>query len=376
MSGVGVRNATLKLPDGTIKTIISSKLPVAPKAITNIDTPKYFYYKTNKFQQVLTNPITYSNLDLNGKVDERTNQVKLLTYFLTLDNSQKLDFFNNTLKGKNTDYKQFLTLLQQQNIVSENYEEVLEISPRIPKYTGKFSVLNINKRIIKNPSTNTDVLTVLYRLNTISFTEIATSSTVSLKIGDQLIINNNDLNTIYEISYIDTGTNEVALINREGYYPVTISTDTFVINSKFLDQLLVQIPLSKDKYTVLFVKAINSTLNVEADYWGNSVAFFTNELVDFVNLESNINFLSYFTENVASLENSLTVLQEQNLKPISTGVLPPVPVLDVASLKVEVVNSHKQEASLFEDIRKKYSEKKIIETKITATDTSISQNKI
>jgi len=371
LSGVGVRSATLRLPDGTIKPIITSSLPIAPKEIASIPKPTFFYSRNNKKALNLTDPYTFVKIDLNAIIPTESTNTKILLYELTLDTSEKVDYFNNSLKATDMSHDNFLQAMSDQEIATISYEESYPLNSRLPKYSGNFSILEVNKKTLTLPDATTESVLTLYRFNTLLYKDLITDSDVSLRLHDTLVVNNGSRNTIYEVTFLDSGTNEVALLRREGFNSIIVGTDVLSIESKYQTNLEVEIPITKNKSLMIFAKGINPLLNIESVGWGTGFGLAPNELISFENIVAGETFLNFYSNNAKNLEDGLNLLKEEFTKPASLGISPNLPILDTVNFKVVVINDHKKEASVMETIKQKYSEKKAIDSKIANLDTAI-----
>jgi hypothetical protein len=379
MAGLGTRSATLVLPDGQRKIIISSELPTEPEPITQIEKPRFFKKKNNRANESLIDPYLYMSVNMTGKIKDTTDKIMVKRMVLTIDNTTKLDYFNNSISNVNVSYEQFLKDLVEQDITNVEYDEVVSMPPKDPKYTGEFDVLStymkeINK-IINN--TETPVKRTIFKLNKHTYNDVANSmAEISLKVGDELIVSaDENRNTVYKIETIDTGTNEVSLIRTEGHQIVTIGVGKLIINSKYNEKLLVDIGVSKDEYSVFFFKPVNPNMNVINTDWGNGIGIYTNELIDFDNPENNVNLYDFFEENVQNISNSIKLLTSESLIPSSGALIPNTPILNADDFTIDYINSHKENTGSTKSLKKKYAEKEETKSKISNLDNEINNKK-
>lgn len=379
MSGLGTRSATLILPDGQKKIIISSELPSEPEPISQLEKPAFFKKRNNRANEALIDPFIYTSINLTGKIKYDTSKVLIKRFILDINNTTKLDYFNNSINDTNTEHDELVNNLTEQDIDYKAYEEVIDMSPKDPKYTGEFDVLSIYTKDVNKIVNNTEVPVKrsIFKLNKHTYNDVENDmAEVSLKVGDELIIaSDENRNTVYELETIDTGTNEISLIRREGYQIVTIGVGKLIINSKFDEKLLVDIGVSKDEYTVLFFKPLNPNMDVVNINWGDGIGLYTNELIDFDSPENNVNLFDYFETNVQNISNSIEILTSESLIPTSKALVPNNPVLDVDDFDIDYVNSHKEDTGSTQSLRKKFAEKEEIKSRISSIETEIDNKK-
>lgn len=379
MSGLGTKSATLILPDGQKKIIISSELPSEPEPIKQLEKPEFFKKKNNRANEALIDPLTYISINLTGKIKDNTDRVFMKRFVLDINNTTKLDYFNNNINDSNTPHDQLLQDLVEQDISYKAYEELVIMPPKDPKYTGEFDVLDIKTKDINKIVNNTEVPVkrTVYKLNKHTYNDVANEmAEISLKVGDEMIVAvDENRNTVYEIDTIDTSTNEVSFVKKEGYQIITIGVGTLIINSKFDEKLLVDANISKDEYSVFFFKPLNPNMNVINIDWGDGIGLYSNELIDFDSPENNVTLFDFFESSVQDISNSIKLLTSEGLTPSSKALIPNAPVLNEDDFSVDYINSHKENVGSTQSLRKKYAEKEEIKSRMTNLDTEINNKK-
>lgn len=371
LTSIGTRRAVLRLPGGAIKEIITTDLPQAPDAITNLQVPVTFYSKRNRKFEYFRDPLPFIKLDLTGKVRENYEQVKVKTIIPTLDTTSKSDYFNNNFLTNNIAYDDMVANLNTQEIVFDEFEEVLPMEVKTPRFTGSFNVISIGKRDLAQ---NTSVIqnATVYRLDTLLFTDNDTKASVSLKLGDRLVLmSNTSQNTIYEISFIDPATNRIAVVRKEGFTPITVGSSILSIWNDFSKAVSVAVPIKSIEPMVIFVKGINPLLNIEGSEWGTGVGVNSSVLLDAENLDREVNLRQFENEEVVDYSRSLKVAAEQSIIPASEALTPNTPVLAPSNFIVETLNDHKKGSEALEKIKQKYGDKLKIEGEINKTDSLI-----
>lgn len=117
IAGVGDSDTSVRLPDGSFRKVITSKLKTSAKDIVNVQSPTRFEYKNNWFFEDFLNPLMYITVDVSNQIPVDTERIITKKYLLELDNEVKLKFFNDNWKNKSTlDFSEFNEQLVEQNI--------------------------------------------------------------------------------------------------------------------------------------------------------------------------------------------------------------------------------------------------------------------
>jgi len=379
IAGINARSATLILPDGQKKIIISSELPAEPEPISQIEKPLFFKKINNRANENLINPYLYTSINLTGKIKDRTSRVLVKRFILDINNTTKLDYFNNNINNINTPHDQLMDDLVTQDITYTDYEEVINMPPKNPKFTGEFDVLDVYTKEVNKIINNTEVpvKTNIYKLNKHVYNDVDNGmAEISLKVGDELIVaSNENRNTVYKISTIDTSTDEVSVVRTEGHQVIAIGVGQLIINSKFDEKMLVNVGVSKDEYTVMFFKPLNPNMSVINVSWGDGIGYYSNDLIDFDSPENNVNLIDFFNDTVQDISKSIKLLTSEGLTPSIDALTPNTPALSVDDFSVDYINAHKENEGSTKSLRKKYAEKEEIKSRIANLDTAIDLKK-
>lgn len=371
LTSLSTRRAVLRLPGGDIKEIITTDLPTAPDTISNLQVPLVFYKKRNRTYEFFRDPLPFIKLDLTGKIRENYERVKVKTIIPILKDSNDVDFFNNNFLTNNIDYASMVTKFGAQAILFDEFEEILPIEDKTPRYSGSFNVISVGKRDANQADPTNPVIqnTTVYRLDTLLYIDNNTSSSVSLKTGDKLVLlSATSQNTIYEISYVDTGTNQVGVIRKEGFTPITIGASVLSIFNDYSRGLLVDVPIKSTENQIIFIKGINVLLNIEGADWGTGIGVNNASLIDAENLDLKIDLRQYENLNVTDYSKSLKVIGEQSVIPVSEALVPNTPVLSADLFIVDVTNDHIKGSDAIEKIKIKYGDKLKLEAEINKTN--------
>jgi hypothetical protein len=361
--------ASIRMPDGSYKTLVSAKLPIEEKEITKLEIPTEFTLSTNRIEEKLINPIISLPIDLTNSIDYTVKKCKVLILYHTLDNQDKVNFFDLNVKNRILSLEALLAELEKVQIESSSFEEILPIKSRRSKFFGNFSIINIAK---ENISINggSPLSKNLYFLDNILYKDIINNANLQLKVGDVLIINDNNRNSKVIIDYIDVGRKCVHLRPIEGNAIIQIGTDSLSIDPSFEEKSIIELPIMPDKFISVFIKPINDNLEIETSSWGFGFSLYTNEL------KNNNKLLSEVKDNFNLVIDSIKSITEQSIKPISKLIPLDKPKLEPSNFRVEIINTHKLLGSNKDIVKKKYSEKIAIESSIAALDTVNDQLKI
>ena len=209
--------------------------------------------------------------------------------------------------------------------------QIFPINYKTIKYSGSFDVLKIESDTLNNK--------VWFHLNTLNYYDVVDGTTLTLAIGDELVLNNRNSSTRYQINDISTAysTFRVTLERLEGYDPVPIGQNVLTYYSDLESQSSVKISIGFDEYTVIFIRPINTDNLIKSQTWSNGMSFYSNDLV--LSTNSNINMVDYYISTVSDYGTLLKDLISITI-PSSQGITPNAPVLDSNNIKVVQTNQH------------------------------------
>ena len=375
MAGLNDRPAMIQQADGSTQIIFNYGVPREPDLITSIPTPQVFRTKDNDVYNLLYDPILYTRIDASAIMDSDIMKVKIKRLILDLDDTTKLDFFNNVIDGNTFEYEQILSDFTDHDIKYEDTEFILDVSPRLPRKKGYFNVINsrvIDDYIVRIDNTNVITKKIVYKLNQIIYTNTEDGSTLSLKNADKLVLNDGHYNTIYQIDTIDAGTGEVVLNRIEGYGTLSPGTDVLYVYPDGVTEQYLDIPVSKDQYTVLFFKPISKDYNIQNLEWGYGTGFYTNNLIQYDGQET---LLTFFDSSVGDLKSGIKQITEERTIPISMAITPNTPVVASTDFRVEKINIHKEDTESLIETRKLLSSKDGLKSEITNLESIITGEK-
>ena len=140
-------------------------------------------------------------------------------------------------------YDEFLQQIVERNISYVLDEDVVDLPPRVKRYTGNFSVLRISDVTSTDVINGASVTTQRkqYKLNKIFYTDVEADfdDTVQLSVGDSLEVLSNPISTRYKVTNVDSSTNTVIVELVEGSDPIRIGADQLKIASSLEDNVQV-----------------------------------------------------------------------------------------------------------------------------------------
>ena len=257
ITNVGGQNSSIRLSDGTFRKLVLAKLPTEAIDLTSINSIENFNIKPNWFFEELINPLLYVSFDLTGQVPIDTERAIIQRYILNTNTQSKINFFNNTYNGRaDLSYDEFLQQIVERNISYVLDEDVVDLPPRVKRYTGNFSVLRISDVTSTDVINGASVTTQRkqYKLNKIFYTDVEADfdDTVQLSVGDSLEVLSNPISTRYKVTNVDSSTNTVIVELVEGSDPIRIGADQLKIASSLEEKSLFSKVLSL-KYLYLEV---------------------------------------------------------------------------------------------------------------------------
>ena len=220
------------------------------------------------------------------------------------------------------------------NILSNNISLFwwwnFDVPPRKIRFIGNFSVLRI-----RNAQNDTlidgEVVSnrrQIYKLDKLTYTDLKSGFTdsVSLKIGDSVIVNNERKNTRYIIKSVDSSNNEVTLELVEGFDAINIGADVFSIYKDQDDKIELEIPIGFDENVVIFIKAVDPISKIPSEIWSPGIAFYTNELEILKNNGELQTLDVYYKNEVADIGNILLGLVKDKIPSALYAATPNAPI--------------------------------------------------
>jgi len=380
ITNVGGQNSSIRLSDGTFRKLVLAKLPTEAQDLTSINSIENFNIKPNWFFEELINPLLYVSFDLTGQVPIDTERAIIQRYILNTNTQSKINFFNNTYNGRaDINYDDFLQQIVERNVSYVLDEDVVDLPPRVKRYTGTFSVLRISD------VTSTDVVngaTVTtqrkqYKLNKIFYTDTEADfdDTVQLSVGDSLEVMSNPISTRYKVTNVDSSTNTVIIELVEGSDPVRIGADVLKIASALEDNVQVDVTVGFNERCITFVKPIDPNSKIPAVNWSPGSGYYTNTLTT-INANGVEQTLSeYYQQSAIDFGSMLLSFADDKIPTTREGVKPNAPVLNDSDFSVKLINGQVSESSSIVELTDLNNQKNTIEATLKELDGAISQSR-
>lgn len=382
LSGIGDSNANVQLQDGSFRKLILSNLQLEGSAITTIDAPTQFESKNNWFFESFLNPLLYVSFNFTNQIPADTERCKVQRFILNLDNSSKLNVWNNQLnQASNLDYVKFFQLLLANGITYFLDEDVIDMPPREIRFFGNFAVQRVFDELVdaEVDGVTTQKRRFRFQLNTLNYNDAVSefSKTQQLKIGDSLVIvgEGTSNNTKYEIINIDEASGniiEVRLI--EGFDVIAIGS-TLSYYSPDSAPVNLDLNIGFNEYMVVFVKAINPISKIPALEWSPGVAFYSNNLNILDDEGKQLSLEEYYQEQVVDFGSLLYNMAKDGIPPSTLGETPYVPDARDTDFQVLQINNHITDVSRIAKIKNLQTEKISIQSELDQLNRSIKQKR-
>lgn len=348
------------LKDGTYREVSTTPIAKSPPVIIDVAAPTKFQIRTNWFFESLLFPQMYIEFNLKGKIDDRSDRVKVKRIiFDNFDDDETLWFTNNFV-GQYISYEDSINILTQNG---KNYwtdEEIQNLPLNPTKYSGSFII--INKGVVNNSE--------WYYLDTLNYGLTADASIVNnieLNIGDQLRFNEN----LFVIDSIERTEKRVKITPQMGIGNPNINS-TFYIYSPPFDEKPINIPVGYNECNILFIKGINDDYNIIADSWGDSLSFYTNDLVL---TNSTTTLATYYFNYVVDFGKQMEGQAKERAVSAFYGVIPDAPSLLANQFNVNQINTQINAAFDAADIKTTQAQIESTKTIISSLKTTIAQQK-
>jgi len=379
LTGLSGSDASIRLQDGTFRTVATTSLMKAASDIKNIKVPTSFQNKNNWFFESFLNPYLYVTYNFGKEINPDTREAKSHRFILNLNDDSKLSLFNQSFKGNsNIDYNDFIDTIVGAGIEYALDEDVIKLPPKESRFYGNFSVLRSfeENETVEVNGVNAIKKNIKFQLDKLTYNDKTSNllETQQLKIGDSVLVNKNSKNTRYSITNIDFATNTVSVILVEGYDSVTVGSDNLKFYSTTPLVPDVQIGVGFNEYIVQFIKPIDPLSNQPSDNWTPGVGFYSSELS--INDNGIIKTLeTYYQENVVDFGATLLSIANENIPPSSKGVVPNRVSFSASEnpteLQVVQINKHITDVQSNKEIESLNKEKNSLKSQLNQLDESV-----
>lgn len=323
ISGKGV---IINKDGSTYRQIMTVPVPAIPTEITDVTPPTNFRTRNNWFFESMMFPQLIVDFDLKNKIDD--NADKIYVKRVIVDNPTIIDtqwFTDNFINQSSRSYYDTITYLNANNKRYWEDEEVLDLPLVLAPYTGSFLIMD---DIINSSAEE------WYYLNTLNY---ALTTDGSLINNQQLGINSllRYSNSIYKIIDINVSQKSIRIVPISGLDIPTINNN-FEIYSDPYSEKIVSIPVGYDECNIIFLKGVNPYFSMEGSQWGDSISFWTNNLI----LENNTTtFAEYYSQYVSDFGRQLEGQAKEKFIPAFFGTTPNSPTISSDMFAVKQINT-------------------------------------
>lgn len=373
-------NSSLLLSDGTFRKIILSSLLSEAKDLTSIPSVNQFKVKDNFFFDDFLTPLLYVSFDLTGQVPNQTEEAVIKRVFLTLDTPQKQAYFNQNLKGSTTlEYTTTIANLEDQSIIYVTDESVEPLPPNRNRFYGNFDIVDISSSNITQVinSVQSSQTTKLFILNKLTYSDadLTTTDSLSLRVGDSLVVNSSPIDTRYIVKSIDASTNAVTLELVEGNKGLSIGADVLKIYSTTDDTIEVNLNVGFNEYMLVFIKPVDPNSRIPAVNWSPGTGFYTNDLLYTQADGSIIPLSTYYKNAVIDFGRYIMSLSVDKLPTSAQGLQPNAPSLNVTDFRVVPINQQVTDQTVVKNIEDLSKQKNSLSSELKELDSAITQKR-
>lgn len=380
ITNVGGGGSSIRLADGTFRKLVLAKLPTEAPDLTSINSVNEFRIKPNWFFEELINPLLYISFDLTNQVPINTERAIIQRYILDLNSQAKIQFFENNFNGKSDiDYFTFLQQIVERNISYVLDEAVVDLPPRLKRFSGKFSVTRITEVDFTEEINGVSVISQKkqYKLSKIFYTDIEADfdDTVQLKVGDSLEVVSNPIDTRYIVKSVDSSTNTVILDLVEGIKPIQIGADVLKIGSNIDNNVQVDVTVGFNERCVTFVKPIDPESKIPAVNWSPGAGFYSNDLTTIAEDGSLQTLADYYQRYAVDFGKFLLSFAEDKIPTSREGIIPNAPILSTTDFKVKLVNGQVTNSDSIVQLEDLSNQKNTLDSTLKELDTAILQSR-
>ncbi len=373
-------NSSIRLSDGTFRKLVLAKVPTEAQDLGSINTIENFNIKPNWFFEELINPLLYVSFDLTGQVPIDTERAIIQRYILNTNTQTKVNYFTDNFEGRaDIDYNTFLQEIVERNISYVLDEAVVDLPPRVKRYTGNFSVLRISDATVTEEINGVSVTSQRkqYKLNKIFYTDAEADfdDTIQLAVGDSLEVIGDPITTRYRITKLDSSTNTVILELVEGSDAIRIGADILKIASSLEDNVQVDVTVGFNERCVTFVKPIDPDSKIPSVNWSPGSAFYTNTLTTLNAAGTEQTLAEYYQQSAIDFGSMLLSFADDKIPTTREGVKPNAPTTNVEDFAVKLINGQVSDSPAIVELTDLNNQKNTIESTLKELDGAIAQSR-
>ena len=380
ITNFGGGESSLRLSDGTFRKLVLAKLPTEAADLTSLNSINQFGVKPNWFFEELINPLLFVSFDITGQAPIDTERAIVKRFILNTNSQSKINFYKNQYDGRSDiDYDTFLKEIVEKNITYVLDEAVVDLPPRVKRFSGNFSVLRISDADITEEINGVSVTTTkkLYKLNKIFYTDAEANfdDTVQLKVGDSLEVVSSPIDTRYRVTQVDTSANTVVLELLEGLKPIRLGADVLKISSALEDNLQVDVTVGFNERCVTFIKPIDPNSKIPAVNYSPGSAFYTNSLTTIDAAGNQQTLASYYQQQAIDFGRFLLSFAEDKIPTSREGVKPNAPIINAEDFQVKLVNKQVSESPAVVELVDLSNQKNTLESDLKELDIVIAESR-
>lgn len=355
-------NGMVKLADGTHRYVKVTNIPSTPQKIKNVASPSSFKINPNWFFEELMFPKVSIKLDLTDKVDDYSDRLKVCRIIIP-KNESTMELYLEDIKDASLDYNTLISVLELQGVSYFKDEDIIDFPLTTQKLIGDFEILK------------TDIIDgeLWYYLSDMNYgidnqNDNTILKNINLKINDNLKYKN----SLFRIDKIDLALGRIHIISNLGLDVPTVG-ETFTIFESPFAKKEIEISIGIDEINCIYLKGVNEDYNLLATEWSEPINFISNELI----FEENANetLESYYYSNIADFGSYWISQAKEKRIPITRGIKPNTPVLNIDNFKVVQINKQLNATIESEEIVNTASQIASLKTSISSSRNAISKLK-
>lgn len=373
MNGFG----TVELEDGTKREIKPTLIPKAPEKITGLKNPVRFKPDANWFLEDLMFPRIKVPVTLNGKINPKTEKVKVLRYFLDYKDERNQNFYQDYILGdgikelENDAVKEgfqgidpdLLEYLFERNEIQYGKDlDDVYLPVRNESFTGLFTIEEI--KLVNGQQ--------WYYLDNLNFNAIDENG----RRGPNILLNTKHNlvfgETLLEVTDINATSKSVRLTPVLGISKPSVGSTLTFYNEPYTQQT-VNIGISNNEIDIIFIKGIDENYNLLANEWSDPIHFITNDLI--LQGSDSVTLGQYYLTNVKDFSQLFLGDANENKVSSMNALVPNTPEINKDYFSVVQINTQLNSALEASDIKNTNAQIETTKSKITSLKETIASQK-
>ena len=325
-------------------TIKIDTVPQTPASIKTVSNPTTFTLDSNWFFESLMFPGAAVTIDLTGQVPEKAKNVQVLRVIVDSTVARHQNIWKNNLSLNQYSYIQLIQLFEENNIAYSEDLQTVEFPFVNNSYYGEFFITADPEIINDNFYYTFDTI----KYNTVSAAGVELGNNNILSVGDELY----STGALFEITEIDQNTNKVRLRSKTG----SLLLGKGMMLSLYRDpekSKKLNIRFGANEYNFIYIKSVSPENNILANTWSPCIKFSTDEL-SYAGDES-VKFNDFYASNIVDWGSKMLAEAKERKITAFEGKKPNAPVLSQSDFKVTIINLHKRNTLLTDNLKKRIS---------------------